>query len=1018
MKSIWHSLIFLLLAFSAKAQIYSATDLNVTRSFKPPLYKDTLTANIGGAAKAAAYITTYEGGDITWRRTKDNLVWQVVGDRNSVISGGSYFNGQPTVSWNGTGFEYTVIVPDYYINGVHFPAKTSTVTLADPNETYNRYDAFVADTNNAIVAVQGTAEESPKTPPIDGLSSLLISNVFMRTGDTVPSVSRNIVYAEGMEWDTIANNGGPFPTYDIDWQSTEQQYSGLYSIELQSSTTRSDFTFQYGDKLNSADFKVLKFKIKLKNANSFNGKFLWVIMGNDNVSVKGFWQVKPGYFGMTATTNWQEVVLPITGDNVQFNKITFVSPGGLSASHGYYIDDIELQDAQSPTVGGKLVAGNGIDPDSLNVNRIAWASRLVSDVNVYRYGASSQTGVLRHGIANTGLAQLSLEGYGPSAGSGVTVNHLSAGLWSYGAGSKTTSINSLNDGTIVLSATDSIRFVNATSSAYGPYVTELDDYDAFYVNKYTGTAVRGPAGVGGGGGSYTAGNGIKESALLYSNLIRLADTLSSNTALSIFGGGNMAQINIGIQYGTEPYFQGRVDKPGTTHFDYVSINPGSAQLASGRTSTSAIAAFNAQTGTASIQASDSLKLLGSSGVYQPSTGSLTKYDVAVIDKTSGAVVKAATSLFGGFIEITKDAADDSITANSLSVGATYKITDRGDRGIFLIAISDHEFSRQGLRKMLCPAYYGVGSFGGEEWIGVWNSTNDPDVDDLTIWGGLVWKSLTGSVGTATDNFSLDGTNWVVIPKASFSNNEYIEMEFTVWYDYTNDWIERQSDGKDNVLGADYALAAYLSLTENPVDVSDWNMESSGAHLFYNNHVISVSNNSNVEGIWVNAGGEITANSNAGAIDNNQTAWGITNNSNNGSISFNKTASIGTNTNDGQIYYNQVSDGITENANTGVIINNTATQIFGNTSPATDIRDNYVPGQINGNSNNGSIERNMNTGSVANNSTNGYIRDNKNNGNIESNTQTSGTTNIFKNINNGNISSTGRTTDITDTVVNK
>ena len=237
-----------------------------------------------------------------------------------------------------------------------------------------------------------------------------------------------------------------------------------------------------------------------------------------------------------------------------------------------------------------------------------------------------------------------------------------------------------------------------------------------------------------------------------------------------------------------------------------------------------------------------------------------------------------------------DLAND-ITNSALKKGATYKIEDRGDRGLFFTAISSNELSKTGQRLMLCPAKYNLGGDAySNNWIGVWGTLlTDADVavDDLTIRGGLVWKNLTGNIGTAPDDFTLDNTNWALVPKTSFSNGEYSEKQFDVVFDFARDWIQWQMDGFSNGVGIALNIIGY-----QPCDVTDWNSTMTGGVAIYGNHgaIEGVFNNVGVSpleiannaskvikgndlrgasiGIFGNKSNTITYNSNMGDIGNN------------------------------------------------------------------------------------------------------------------------------------------------------
>jgi len=235
--------------------------------------------------------------------------------------------------------------------------------------------------------------------------------------------------------------------------------------------------------------------------------------------------------------------------------------------------------------------------------------------------------------------------------------------------------------------------------------------------------------------------------------------------------------------------------------------------------------------------------------------------------------------------------DTLMDAGGLITGALYKITDRGDRGLFFHAISTSELSNTGIRLMLCPSWYGIGTNYSNNWIGVWNvlqTDGDVNAGDLAIRGGLVWENQTGAIGTAPDDFSLDGVNWTVIPKASFSDSEYTEKQFDIIYDFDNDWIQWQMDGFSNGVGFPADLIGY-----QPVDVTDWNQTLNpitGINMFGNHNLL--------EGCFNNWGTGEIANNLCKVIKGNHLQGSV-------GISANKSNRIEYNENTGNIIYNTV-----------------------------------------------------------------------------------------------------------------
>lgn len=323
--------------------------------------------------------------------------------------------------------------------------------------------------------------------------------------------------------------------------------------------------------------------------------------------------------------------------------------------------------------------------------------------------------------------------------------------------------------------------------------------------------------------------------------------------------------------------------------------------------------------------------------------------------------------------MTQSAFNSLIEAGSLSVGSNYYLTDLG---LTVTAISKTEIRPDAGRVMLVPKTYLTETLSGISWKGVWHSTKTASINDHMIWGAQVWKNKTGNIGTATDDITLDSTNWELVPKVL--GPAYTEKSFLCIYDYANNWISKQWDDRGNEFGISYeAYEAWKDFTNiyvdyyfkaNPVDISDWNYPSSGTVFMSNNKVIGIWNN--VEGLTI-AGNEFfgfIANNNLSGSelrDNKLWKW-------NGAI-----ARI-YNNNCGGIISNTCSD-IYNNSNSGIIFANVIVgDIHDNVSPCVHIRNNSGScDQISVNSNAGNVWYNNLTG--------GAITDNTVTGNIGFNT---------------------------------
>lgn len=350
--------------------------------------------------------------------------------------------------------------------------------------------------------------------------------------------------------------------------------------------------------------------------------------------------------------------------------------------------------------------------------------------------------------------------------------------------------------------------------------------------------------------------------------------------------------------------------------------------------------------------------------------------------------------------VTKAQLLSKVNSSTLTPGQLYTISDFGNpgEGLFFKALTISVLEPEGTRIMLCPAYYGTGENNGDgnNWLGVWNTELTPAVNDLVIWGGLVWKNKTDNVGTSLSNLALDTTNWTLIEKSNYTN-EYIPLRFFCSYDLVNDWIEHQRDAFGNEVGIPFYINEF---DFNVVDITDWNIFTRG--LFLNNKCSS--------GIYNN--------SNSGGIFNNTTGIsGIYNNKNNGFISGNNTDEISNNSNNGQINNNTNLSGIIGNSNNGSISNNKNLGIIFENTNSGDIFDNRNQGAISGNSNTGDINDNNNLDFILNNSNLGKIEFNNNGGAITDCESGVNTCNISHNNNNGSISGTF-TSDVSDIIVNK
>lgn len=363
------------------------------------------------------------------------------------------------------------------------------------------------------------------------------------------------------------------------------------------------------------------------------------------------------------------------------------------------------------------------------------------------------------------------------------------------------------------------------------------------------------------------------------------------------------------------------------------------------------------------------------------------------------------------IEATWEGIDALKTANNLEKGSFYKITDRfnyqsgatgavpnptfwgDDRGfVYLQALETNKLSKEAIRVMACPKYYNQSLTppdGVPQYLGIWNS-NLPVFDSgaITIWGASVWQSQTAVLGTHIDDFHLDPPHWIKISKNGgtvgdiIPQSPYEDKQFSVIYDFDNDWFEKQWDGNGNEVGADFqSMVTINGYTFNPCDITDWNFVAGRENVnkmynnivssgIYNNVCIEIVGNKS-EYIKNNICGNILDNIVSYINDNNITSYDIKRNicnsillnTNIGQISYNDCINIESNSNNGMIRLNKGVYSITENSNNGTIFSNRNTG---------DVSLNTNGGNIDYNTNNGSIISNNNTSDISYNSENKYF----------------------------------------------
>lgn len=202
-----------------------------------------------------------------------------------------------------------------------------------------------------------------------------------------------------------------------------------------------------------------------------------------------------------------------------------------------------------------------------------------------------------------------------------------------------------------------------------------------------------------------------------------------------------------------------------------------------------------------------------------------------------------------YYEVTRAELETLVDDEQLIKGATYKITDRGDGGIFLDAVSESKLNPEGTRLQLIPnpIIFTAAS--------IWNPQSFYTEGMCVVYNANIYQAIVSDVTNIYIDPQTNNTEWAAIPKTFpiptleipelFTGEAYILHSFGIVYDYENDWISRQWDEYNNVLG--YSFNNSNLLAYNPVDISDWFVAQnlrfgySSAQMF-NNRAYGIINN--------------------------------------------------------------------------------------------------------------------------------------------------------------------------------
>jgi hypothetical protein len=152
------------------------------------------------------------------------------------------------------------------------------------------------------------------------------------------------------------------------------------------------------------------------------------------------------------------------------------------------------------------------------------------------------------------------------------------------------------------------------------------------------------------------------------------------------------------------------------------------------------------------------------------------------------VFRSGGASAGAYIVTTYGLAQLEVMGESLIPGANYLISDRGDRGILLKAVSNNRFSLHGTYFAAVPDYQNTTGV----FLGRWRSSLTPSVNSLVAWNWLMYVNTTGSNGVS--NPATDTTNWTALP---LTDSRYVLETHYCEFDFDLDWVVARTDKRNN-----------------------------------------------------------------------------------------------------------------------------------------------------------------------------------------------------------------------------
>lgn len=318
-----------------------------SRSFKVPVYNDTISANVDFPTLDSAGKIIFTR-DINWfwgRQTTPNRVWIPFNNPSTQIfpTCGNPNNAH-FVTWDSL-LVFDVTGGPYVLCCDGIPRATNFTTIilpaADPDNP--RIDAIVLNSTGVAIDT-GIAAADPAVPQIDSCE-ILLTYVLINAGQTTPAnVFQSVIYDETNAFSSGEATVDTTVNVTMDTLDVTTPVHLLHDINVSTYSVGGYFDYLLPATINLNDYGALKFYLKKTSSNQLVISVIWYLDNQQQT-----FSVVPT-ISQTAPGSYQVIVIPTNFWRViqtsQVNKIRFQIFGGTPAQ--FYLDWIQLQGGIPP----------------------------------------------------------------------------------------------------------------------------------------------------------------------------------------------------------------------------------------------------------------------------------------------------------------------------------------------------------------------------------------------------------------------------------------------------------------------------------------------------------------------------------------------------------------------------------------------------------------------------------------------------------------------------------------------